>query len=596
MTKIVITLPAYRAEETLEKTVADIPGGVADQIILVDDASTDNTVDLARRLGIQVHVHPENRGYGGNQKTCYTRALEDGADIVVLLHPDYQYDPKAVPLLIAPILGGYADMTFGSRFAGLSDPRGGGMPMYRYLGNRVTTTLENLMLGSRFTEMHSGLRAYSRQSLLALPFHAYTDDFGFDSQLLVDAVTRGQRVVEVPIPTRYTKESSSISVLRSLKYVAHTLAYCARKSAVRGRRGRRSPLGAAVTSPKPKAHGPKVAQRCVACGAEEQVLLYPANVTDEAPASEYQCTSSALARHDDILECPRCGMVSSRPALAPEEILERYADVVDETYFSEEQGRRELFNWVLDVMGDFFVPDRRLLEIGSNVGLFLDTAHKRGWRARGIEPSRWAVGVGRERFGVELEEGSLEQLEDAPASADAVVMLDVLEHVVDPLDALRRLRPLVADDGLLVVSTINLAGLHGRLRGGKWPWLIRPHLHYFNPSTLQTILDKAGFKLVDWRVVPRSFHLSYVANRARSSLGVLGEASLRVSRLVDVKVPVGWLGDVVLVVARPAQRVTDPRAGTDLDGDVVRGEALVAPLASCGLENAALDVQDDQSR
>jgi glycosyltransferase involved in cell wall biosynthesis len=208
MSKVVITMPAYRAEDTLEKTVADIPAGVADLLILVDDASPDNTAELARDLGIRVYVHAENRGYGGNQTTCYSRALEEGADVVVLLHPDYQYDPKAVPLLIAPIIGGYADMTFGSRFAGLSDPRGGGMPMYRYLGNRLTTTLENLMLGSRFTEMHSGLRAYTRECLLSLPFRRYSDDFSFDSQLLVDAVTAGQRVVEVPIPTRYTQESS----------------------------------------------------------------------------------------------------------------------------------------------------------------------------------------------------------------------------------------------------------------------------------------------------------------------------------------------------------------------------------------------------
>jgi 2-polyprenyl-3-methyl-5-hydroxy-6-metoxy-1,4-benzoquinol methylase len=550
--KVVITLPAYRAEETLTKTVADIPAGVADMVILVDDASTDNTVEIARDLGIQVHVHATNRGYGGNQKTCYRKALDEGADVVVLLHPDYQYDPKAVPLLIAPILGGYADMTFGSRFAGLSDPRGGGMPLYRYLGNRLTTTLENLMLGSRFTEMHSGLRAYSRAALLSLPFLTYSDDFSFDSQLLVDAVTRGQRVVEVPIPTRYTRESSSISVVRSLKYVASTLAYCARQSAARGRRGRRSPLAAGDSRAKPRARGPRIARRCVACGAEEQLLLYPANVDDEAPASEYRCTSSSLSRHDDILECQRCGMVSSRPVLAAEEILERYADVVDEEYFSEEESRRELFRWVLGVVSGFFVGGDRLLEVGSNVGLFLDTARSHGWRTRGIEPSRWAVEVGRERFRVDLEEGVLEQLDEPSASADAVVMLDVLEHLVDPLDALRQLRPLLDDEGMLVVSTINLAGLHARVRRERWPWLIRPHLHYFKPSTLQALLSNAGFQMVEWRVVPRSFHLSYVANRARSNLGLLGEASVRLSRLVDVKVPVGWLGDVVLILARPA--------------------------------------------
>jgi hypothetical protein len=235
-------MPAYRAETTLERTVADIPPGVADRLILVDDASPDNTAELARGLGIDVHVHVENLGYGGNQKTCYAEALRSGADIVVLLHPDYQYEPKAVPLLIAPIIAGDADMTFGSRFAGLGDPIGGGMPLYRFVGNRVTTILENLMLGSRFSELHSGLRAYTRHCLLSLPILSYSDDFVFDSQLLVDAVTLGQRVVEVPIPTRYTKESSSIAIGRSLAYILGSLGYCASQAAARGRRGRRSPV------------------------------------------------------------------------------------------------------------------------------------------------------------------------------------------------------------------------------------------------------------------------------------------------------------------------------------------------------------------
>ena len=237
-----ITLPAYRAELTLAKTVADIPEGVADELILVDDHSPDNTAQLARDLGIDVHVHPENRRYGGNQKTCYSRALLHGADIVVLLHPDYQYDPKAVPLLIAPILAGHADMTFGSRFAATGDPLAGGMPIYRFLGNRATTILENMLLGSRFTEMHSGMRAYTRRCLLSLPFLSYSDRFVFDSQLLVDAVTMGMRVVEVPIITRYTHESSSVPVVASLRYVAESIGYAVRRGLERGRRGRKSPL------------------------------------------------------------------------------------------------------------------------------------------------------------------------------------------------------------------------------------------------------------------------------------------------------------------------------------------------------------------
>jgi 2-polyprenyl-3-methyl-5-hydroxy-6-metoxy-1,4-benzoquinol methylase len=550
--KVVIALPAYRAEGTLAKTVADIPAGVADRVILVDDASPDNTVRLARDLGIRVYVHPENRGYGGNQKTCYTEALKEGADIVVLLHPDYQYDPKAVPLLIAPILAGDADMTFGSRFAGLGDPLRGGMPAYRYLGNRLTTTLQNLMLGSRFTDLHSGMRAYTRACLRSLPFLRYSDDFAFDTQLLVDAVTAGQRVVEVPIPTRYTKESSSISVGRSLGYVAQSLAYTARQTAARGRRGRRWP----VTYPgrrrgRPLGISPAVERACVLCGGHDQTLVYPANVTGAVPVEEFTCTTDALAQHDDIVQCRRCGLVSSRPTMSGDEILDSYVRVIDDAYLAEEAARRELFGWIADAMSGYAVRGKGLLEIGSNVGLFLDVARERGWAVRGIEPSKWAVSLGRDRFSVDLVAGTIEEISEPPHSADAIVMLDVLEHLVDPLDALRKLRPVLDDEGLLVVSTVNLSGLHARLRGDRWPWFIRSHLYYFSPETLHAMLSLAGFRMIEWVIVPRSFHLSYLAYRAGGTPGVAGRTIGALSRVANPRVPVGWLGDIALVVARP---------------------------------------------
>ena len=275
-------MPAYQAERTLERTVLAIPPGVADELILVDDASRDGTADLARRLGLQVHVHPLNRGYGANQKSCYSLALASDADIVVLLHPDYQYEPKAVPLLIAPILAGDADMTFGSRFAGMGDPLGGGMPRYRYLGNRLTTAAQNLMLGTRFTDMHSGMRAYTRACLESLPFLRYSEGFAFDAELLVDAVTSGQRVVEVPIPTSYTEESSSISIVRSLGYVWRGITYAARRAAVRGRRGRRY-LPGWRRSRRIRGRGPLSVARCVSCGNERMHLRYPATTAGDVP-------------------------------------------------------------------------------------------------------------------------------------------------------------------------------------------------------------------------------------------------------------------------------------------------------------------------
>ena len=271
---------------------------------------------------------------------------------MVLLHPDYQYEPKAVPLLIAPILAGDADMTFGSRFAGMGDPLGGGMPRYRYLGNRVTTSAQNLMLGTRFTDMHSGMRAYTRACLESLPFRHYSEGFAFDAELLVDAVTSGQRVVEVPIPTRYTKESSSISILRSLAYVWRGIVYAARRGAVRGRRGNRY-LPAWRRSRRLQEQGQgsdralRGASRAAASGCTCATRRRPAG---DVPMEEFRCTTSALGIHDDIFECPRCGLLSSAPTLSPDEIVGRYEEVVDEEYLSEEEERRELFGWVSEQM------------------------------------------------------------------------------------------------------------------------------------------------------------------------------------------------------------------------------------------------------
>jgi len=222
----VVVMPAFCAELTLEKTVALLPRDGIDHLLLVDDASSDGTVALATALGLDVRRHAQNAGYGANQKTCYSEALALGATTVVLLHPDFQYDPASVPALVAPITAGRADMTFGSRFAGGADPRRGGMPQYRYVGNKVTTMIENRLLGTRFSEMHSGMRAYSRELLEALPFMEYSDDFDFDTQFLVGAHLRGLRIHEVAIPTRYTAESSSISISRSLRYVVRSIAIC----------------------------------------------------------------------------------------------------------------------------------------------------------------------------------------------------------------------------------------------------------------------------------------------------------------------------------------------------------------------------------
>jgi SAM-dependent methyltransferase len=550
--KTVITLPAYRAELTLARTIQDIPSGVADLLIVVDDASPDDTVKVARDLGLRVVVHPKNRGYGGNQKTCYQEALKAGADIVILLHPDYQYDPRAVRLLVAPILAGDADMTFGSRFAGLGDPIGGGMPWYRYAGNRITTIAENAMLGSRFTEMHSGMRAYTRKCLLSLPFLGYSDDFVFDSQLMVDAVTVGLRVVEVPIPTRYTKESSSISVPRSVRYTSSSLAYCARRASVRGRRGRRwPPVGKKATPNGGSPEGPPVERLCTMCGETRQVLLIPATASGPPGEDEFTCTTRDLGQHDDIVRCLTCGLVSSIPQLGRDAIVHQYEESVDTAYLQEEQIRRDRFGKVLDSIEAFPVRGRRLLDVGAHVGLFLDVAGQRDWEARGVEPSEWSVATGRRRFGVDLRQGTAEDLGEPDSGADVVVLLDMLEHVADPLAVLRGVRHVVDEEGLLAVTTLNLSGIHARIQAERWPWFTRSHLYYFTPDVLRDLYRRARFRMVHWAAAPREIHLSQLGRRLVGHRPLIAGAVERVSSLVDPKLPAGWLGDVSLTLARP---------------------------------------------
>jgi len=221
--KTIIVMPAYNAEKTLEKTVKEIPHGVADEIILVDDCSKDKTVEIARKLSLKTIVHSKNLGYGANQKTCYTEALKDGADVVVMIHPDYQYDPKIIPYLVAFIKDGICDFMLGNRIRTKKEALSGGMPLYKYLSNRFLTILENLLLGQNLGEWHSGLRAYSRKVLETIPWENNSDDFVFDQQMLIQASYFGFRIGDVPVPAKYFKEASSINFIRSTKYGLETL-------------------------------------------------------------------------------------------------------------------------------------------------------------------------------------------------------------------------------------------------------------------------------------------------------------------------------------------------------------------------------------
>ena len=222
-TRIAIVMPALNAARTLERTVAAIPDGWADDLVLVDDKSTDDTIEVARRLPVHVIWHPHNVGYGGNQKTCYLHALQAGADVIVMLHPDGQYEPTLIPQLVEPILRGEADLVLGSRLAVRGMARAGGMPLYKYVANRFLTTLENLVMGTKLTDLHTGYRAYSRKFLLTVPFLRNSLDFAFDSEILLQAAHFGFRIVEVPARSIYFDDASSISFKPATVYGLKTV-------------------------------------------------------------------------------------------------------------------------------------------------------------------------------------------------------------------------------------------------------------------------------------------------------------------------------------------------------------------------------------
>lgn len=221
--KVIAVMPAYNAEKTIVQTIQDIPKGVVEEIIVVDDNSRDDTYKVAMQLGLTVYKHEKNKGYGANQKTCYKHALEKGADIVVMIHPDYQYDSRLIPYLVNFIKDGYFDVMLGTRIRTRREALAGGMPLYKYFANRFLTIIENIVTGQNLSEWHTGFRAYTRKVLNTIPWQKNSDDFVFDSQFLFQCVAFGFKIGEIPVPVRYHDKSSSINFFQSIIYGISTL-------------------------------------------------------------------------------------------------------------------------------------------------------------------------------------------------------------------------------------------------------------------------------------------------------------------------------------------------------------------------------------
>jgi glycosyltransferase involved in cell wall biosynthesis len=287
--RVAVVMPAYNAAATLSRTFAELDLDVIDEVVLVDDASTDQTIELARELGLEPISHERNLGYGGNQKTCYARALELGADIVVMVHPDYQYSPLLVPAMASMIAYGEYDMILGSRILA-QDTVARGMPRYKYFANRVLTLVENLMLGQKLSEYHTGLRAFSSSLLASLPFDRNSDDFVFDNQMIAQAVMTGARIGELSCPTRYQEDASSINLRRSIKYGFGVLRTCAQYRLHRRGLRRYSYLDVEPASQLPPA---RLARQTAGAPA-------PGSAQHAAPAEAGTAAAQGAARPTDL--------------------------------------------------------------------------------------------------------------------------------------------------------------------------------------------------------------------------------------------------------------------------------------------------------
>ena len=424
--KVVITMPAYQAERTLERTVLAIPAGFADELILVDDASRDGTADLARSSACRSMCTPSTEGTGPTRSPATRWRSNPRPTSWCCCIPTTSTSRKPSRCSIAPILAGDADMTFGSRFAGMGDPLGGGMPGIGTWEPDHDGGAEPVARHPvhRHAQRHARVHARCSESL---PFLRYSEGFAFDAELLVDAVTSGQRVVEVPIPTRYTEESSSISILRSLEYVSRGITYAAsgRPSAggeatdtCRAGGGRGAPRRRRVRSASLSAS--RAATSGCPCATRTR--------RGDVPIEEFRCTTSALGIHDDILSAHVAGCSRPAPTMRPDEIVgvtrrsstrstsPRRSNAASSSVGSPNRSRRS-------TSGQAAVRGRRQHRAVPRRG------GRSGLGASGIEPSAWAVEQGRERFGVDLRQGAIETLELEARLGRRPCDADVLEHL-----------------------------------------------------------------------------------------------------------------------------------------------------------------------
>ncbi len=535
--KIVVVLPAYNAARTLEKTLFAIPKDWVDEVILVDDASKDNTVETAKKLGLKVFVHPKNRGYGGNQKTCYQEAVKLGADIAVMVHPDYQYDPSFIPEMIKPIARDECDAVFGSRMSIRRNALLGGMPYWKFAANIFLTWVENLILRMNLTEYHSGFRAYSKK-VLELPLDLNSDGFVFDTEIIVQMKVAGMKIREIPITTRYFVEASMIGFWRSVQYGFDILAvlgrYLLNKFGIRRYAQFSLIRNAGLLCPN--------------CGKRQSAIFIKGtgDLKDILKKTDYRITESNTGLYGNIHHCPDCDLYFvDRSGIA--EALDKYysGQPLDTVYIGDESGRRKAFHKVLQKMKHLSPGMANLLDVGCGPGFFLAEAKESGLDAWGLEISAKSAGFAKEKLGLNQVFQNEAALDSAfSGQFDAITAFDFIEHALNPKEIFIKAHTKLKTGGLLVFTVPIIDSFAAKILGKRWHALVPSHLNYFTSESLENIYRQTGYSLVwkTWHWKYLSF--SYLLKR------LLKKPDLRLPKIMDFTVPVNFFDEAEIYLRK----------------------------------------------